>query len=303
MKKILVYISILYLVVSCNSDEVLIQNENIEIELNTKEANIQKKALEAIYYANPNNTLDWDMSEENIANWSGVSTNSTGEVIHLNLGNKNLDVLPPEIAYLSTISTLYLNGNNLNYLPAQIGKVSNLRQLYIQNNELSDLPNRMIHLTKLSDLQMSFNNFTEIPIVVGKLKSLKVLNASHNEINAILPSIYKLPNLEILGLFKNNVSSVSSDIKYLKLSLIDLNLGRNILTSIPKEISYLSYLKKLYLHQNDLLSVPYQIGALESIEFIDLRDNLNLNNIPDEVCELNSKRQTIVYIDNWFLCF
>jgi len=285
---------------SCSNEDISIMSDT---KVYSKTPTNQQIALTAIYNANPDNTLNWNLSDPDISNWQGVTTNNYGDVVHLNLSNKNLEVLPPEISDLYRIRTLYLNGNKFDQIASQIGEISYLERLYLYNNDLSDLPSQMENLTKLTDLYIGFNEFTKIPDVVGKIKSLEVLNASHNEINSILGAIYKMPNLKILGLFNNNISYVSSYIRYLKPTLLELNLGRNNLNSIPKEIGNLSYLKKLYLHQNDLISVPYELGNLSDINFIDLRNNGNLNSIPAPVCDLNTSRYTIVYIDNWALCF
>lgn len=43
----------------------------------------QKDVLVAIYKSNPENTLEWNLNEQDISNWQGVTTNKKGDVIGL----------------------------------------------------------------------------------------------------------------------------------------------------------------------------------------------------------------------------
>ncbi|MEN9488668.1 MAG: hypothetical protein RL494_933, partial [Bacteroidota bacterium] len=68
----------------------------------------------------------------------------------LNLNNRSLTKLPPEIGRFVNLEKLWLNYNNLQSLPFEIGKLTKLRELYINNNVFLKFP---IELGKLANLE------------------------------------------------------------------------------------------------------------------------------------------------------
>ena len=58
----------------------------------------------------------------------------------LNLDNKKLTTLPPEIGQLHQLRKLYLSGNKLTTLPPEIGQLHQLETLYVTHNQLTTLP-------------------------------------------------------------------------------------------------------------------------------------------------------------------
>jgi len=67
-----------------------------------------------------------------------------------------------------------------------------------------------------------------------------------------------------------------------------LYLYNNQLTSIPKELGNLSSLIALHLYNNQLTSVPKELGNLTSLEYLHLYNNpnLDLNKLPENFKEL-----------------
>ena len=55
--------------------------------------------------------------------------------------------------------------------------------------------------------------------------------------------------------------------------LKELGLGQNQLTSLPEEIGLMTGLKELYLFANQLTSLPEEIVALTGLTSLDLRNN------------------------------
>src|SRR5690606_40367475 len=53
----------------------------------------RSEALVAIFLANPGNTLGWDLTAP-ISTWQGVEVNENGRVTRLDLGFRNISVLP-----------------------------------------------------------------------------------------------------------------------------------------------------------------------------------------------------------------
>lgn len=71
------------------------------------------------------------------------------EVHELDLRNKGITELPPNIGAVETLIRLNLSANKLKTLPPQIGNLHNLTSLNLFNNKLKELPQE---ITKLSDL-------------------------------------------------------------------------------------------------------------------------------------------------------
>ena len=57
----------------------------------------------------------------------------------LDLSGMNLTELPPEIATLTNLTTLYLSDNNLTALPEAIATLTNLTTLNLSGNRLTAL--------------------------------------------------------------------------------------------------------------------------------------------------------------------
>ena len=66
-------------------------------------------------------------------------------------------------------------------------------------------------------------------------------------------------------------------------------LNDNQLTSLPAEIGQLTSLEELFLQRNQLTSLPAEIGQLTSLTRLNLYDN-QLTSVPAEIGQLTSLR-------------
>src|SRR5690606_11685831 len=103
----------------------------------------------------------------------------------LNLGNKKLTEIPPELFEVSELESelevLLLNRNQLTKVPGEIGKLSGLKLLQLNANKLTNLPNELVLMTNLVGLDVSMNLIRELPDgVYTKLTNLLYLNLSSN---------------------------------------------------------------------------------------------------------------------------
>lgn len=71
--------------------------------------------------------------------WFGVTTDSSGRVIGLELQANGLSgVLPPQLGALTRLQRLNLSGNWITrVIPREIGNLTQLRYLNLENNELT----------------------------------------------------------------------------------------------------------------------------------------------------------------------
>ena len=74
-----------------------------------------------------------------------------------------------------------------------------------------------------------------------------------------------------------------------------LYLDQNQLTSVPAEIGQLTALETLYLHENELTSAPAELGQLTSLRELNLGWN-NLTSVPAAMRKL-TRAGCDVYLD------
>ncbi|UOB19187.1 leucine-rich repeat domain-containing protein [Abyssalbus ytuae] len=278
-------------------------------------ATTEKEVLIAIYKSNPCNTLGWDITIEDLSEWTGITLDDEGKVIQLSLYDEievdgyGLTILPAEIGKLRSLEKLNLSGNKITELPTEIGKLLKLKHLDLKYNPLSELPTeisllanlqilylfetkliefpkQILQLTNLEKLDLSGNQITSLPIEIGLLTNLETLLLSNIHLVKFPGEILQLTNLEKLNLSGNQITSIPTEIEKL-ISLVELDLSKTHLVKFPGEILQLTNLEKLNLSGNQLTSIPTEIGELTSLVELDLQ-NTTLTSIPSEIGLLTS---------------
>ncbi len=80
-----------------------------------------------------------------------------------------------------------------------------------------------------------------------------------------------------------------------------LALDKKGLTSIPREIFYMSHLEELYLEKNSIVKIPKDIGQLKNLKILDLDQN-KIDSVPSEIglltelLELDLDQNDLVYL-------
>ncbi|WP_166967393.1 leucine-rich repeat domain-containing protein [Yeosuana marina] len=266
-----------------------------------------RDALTAIYNANPNNTLGWDLNDPEIDNWIGVDLDNEGKVNFLKINASNLTILPSEIGKLSNLVTLFIFSNSLTNLPQEFKDLTNLKVLYINNNDftsvpgvvwqlsnlevlslsrlnLSSLPPEIGNLSQLTTLYLNDNQLTALPDELKQVSVLKILDLSSNNFTSISTILFQIPSLINLRLDTNQITSIPSQIEVL-INLLYLNLNDNSIKFVPSNISKLTALKRLYLDNNDVQSISSSIGLLSNLEELSFKNN-DLIAVPLEIKNL-----------------
>ena len=112
--------------------------------------------LELFYHATggPNwrNNTNW-LTDAPIGAWYGVTVDSTGRVIELELDMNNLiGTIPLQLESLDRLAILDLDGNELTgAIPAELGNLANLTRLDLYENELTGaIPAELGNLANLT---------------------------------------------------------------------------------------------------------------------------------------------------------
>lgn len=141
-----------------------------------------------------------------------------------------------------------------------------------------------------SILNISNCELSYLPDSIETLSSsLESLNVSRNNLSSLPKTIGNLRVLKWLTLHRNLLSSVPDSICWLS-SLVTLDLSRNKLSSVPEDIGNLSSLRKLDLSANKISSLPDSICRLYSIMTLDLSRN-DLSSIPENIGNLSSLKK------------
>ena len=250
---------------------------------------------------NWNDNTNW-LSGEPISSWYGVSTDDSGRVTGLYLGENNLSSqLPSEIGNLTNLTELWLYTNQLTgTIPAEIGNLVNLTHLEFGNNQITgSIPTEIGNLTNLINLCLWGNQLTgSIPPEIGNLTDLTILDLCSNQLTgSIPPEIWNLANLLYLELDTNQLTgTIPPEIGNL-VNLTFLSLGKNQLTStIPTEIGNLTNLTNLKFGSNQLTgTIPPEIGNLTNLTQLGLYSNQLTGSIPPELWNLTNLTELYLY--------
>jgi Leucine-rich repeat (LRR) protein len=256
---------------------------------------------------------DLELGDNHISNLPPGIGALTG-LTSLNLGKNRLKSIPPEIGQLTNLTELNLSENRLTSLPPEIGQLTKIAHLNLSKTLIHQIPEEIRNIEKLEYLNLS--NSLIPPQEYRKIKSLfpscnikydsTSLELERISINGIPPEIGQLTDLTSLDLSGNKLTSLPPEIGQLT-NLASLDLSKTFIHKIPEEIGNLRMLKHLYLtntlisrsqyekvksllpncnidHNSkslnlaneQLTSLPPEIGQLTNLNNLDLRANPQL---------------------------
>ncbi len=169
-----------------------------------------------------------------------VDINNDMRVIALNLQNRKLTRLPPNIGKLSALTILNLSRNQLRSLPDSICALENLTMLNLSRNKLKSLPEN-----------------------IGRLSRLEILDLSRNRLRTLPIDIQSLHKLEDLMIFNNRIESLPEQFGGVQ-SLNRLKADNNMLKTLPESFCFLTGLKHISLQDNNLSELPECISDLSA---------------------------------------
>ncbi len=211
----------------------------------------------------------------------------------LDLSRMNLDSLPYYISSCSKLKKIDLSGNrrikvndtfkklaklpnleilivdycNLYFLPSVINEFKNLKVLSVEGNGISWLPPTFKNLP-LEKLNLAKNNIDSLNIGFYSLLKLQSLNFSQN------PGVARDYNMDILASFpllstfiSQHSKAISKDVGKLK-ALTRLDLAGSDIKLLPEEISKLSRLQSLDIHDCSQLDVSICLEYLSAQKYL-----------------------------------
>ena len=252
----------------------------------------QREVLVLLYEATGG--ANWAFNDNWLTNaplnqWSGVSTDSDGQVVELFLQLNGLQgSIPPEFGSLSSLRVLHLAGNwgLEGPLPEEFFDLVSLEVLTMSRVGLGGpLPPEIGQLTNLTVLALDRTGLGgPLPAEIGKLTNLKVLSLESNDlIGRIPPEIGNLTRLEELEMYRNDFSgTIPAEVGNLT-ELTNLDIEDSGLTgSIPATLGNLAKIETLWLNDNELTGpIPPSIGNMTRLTGLFLHGNRLSGPLPD----------------------
>ena len=262
-------------------------------------------ALTALYESTDGdnwfNNTNW-LTAAPISEWHGVSTNSEGRVVTLDLsGNSLSGAFPPEVGELINLRYLGIGSNQLTgTLPPEVGNLTRLEVLNLSSNRLwGPLPDAMTALSVLHRFEFQHNSglcAAPDPGFQEWLQSIPLLGRGPTCVRPAPPDDRDVAALTTL------YSATSSDnwldstnwlsdqpLQYWKGvhineegRVVELRLGGNNLSGqIPPELGNLGDLERLELYGNQLTgTIPSELGSLSNLELLSIEHNQLTGSIP-----------------------
>lgn len=201
----------------------------------------------------------------------------------LNLRRNRLGVLPPEFGRLKGLEELTLSSNYLGCVPEPIRGFRRLKSLLLGNNDLIELPSWLGELSGLEHLALHKNVKLRSIEPIRGLKHLRTLNLYYVNLLELPAFIYDFRSLSTLTLW--NVKRFPDGLDPLENLEFFTNCGTPALRSLPAGFTRLRKLRMTRLAQNNLETLPEDIGDLENLEQISLYQN-QLSRVPDSMVRL-----------------
>ena len=170
--------------------------------------------------------------------------------------------------------------------PSKAEKLSGIRWLNLDKTGIKYLPDELEHMTKLEEVSLRHNGLASLHGELAGLPNLKTVIASDNHLKnqGIPPSLFvhndensedsqRPSELQILDLSKNRLTQIPKDLELAR-SLIVLNLSKNEITHINQRLFVqLVELMQLDLSHNKLEQLPPQMRRLIRLEHLNLSFN------------------------------
>jgi hypothetical protein len=139
-------------------------------------------------------------------------------------------------------------------------------------------------IEELEDLYV----FTTLEEALAKPDSVYRLRLNvKNEIPAEVFTAF--PNLHELNLSRNRLKALPKEIGLLK-NVKRFVADRNKIVTLPPEIGDMEALQELVLNRNELTSLPKEIGKLQNLYLLDLWSN-NLDDLPESMSKMTNLKE------------
>ena len=238
-----------------------------------------------------------------VSDWHGISLDSSGRVIVIELDDNELSGrLPSEIGQLTHLEHLDIGsdwpfGAGDRYygvtgtIPEELGLLTKLKTLDLRRNQFIDsIPEVLNLLSDLQTLDLADNVFYgNIPYWLGWLTNLQTLDLSWNSLTGTIPiELARLSELQRLDLRSNRLNGEIPPELGLLANLTELVLSSPSFTGrLPRELTQLTKLERLVIGSNSLTGgVQPWLAELSELRILRLYASNLSGTIPPELARL-----------------
>lgn len=201
---------------------------------------------------------------------------------------QGLKEIPEDIELLENLEELALDGNKLTSLPEKIGK--QLKRLSLRKNLFESIPEPLLKLQSLVHLELSGNKLRTIKIN-GNFPNLERFFLENCSLEKV--ELEGMENLESLMLDDNHLTSLEVTGAH---NLRKLFVPNNKLEEIPEFVFSCKKLEILSLHENKISHIPKEIGFLTEMKRLFISRNENIKEFPCEIGNLK-KLETLFMLE------
>lgn len=219
----------------------------------------------------------------------------------LDLSHQNLKWLPKEIVEYKNLHFINLSNNPELQLDSAFSVLATLPALKIirlDSNHIEKLPENIKKLTALTHLSFVNNpqfNLNENCVVLAGMHSLTTLNFQHCAFTEIPATIASIKHLRNLRLSNNKINTGASFTHLSKIEKLKfLWLDNNEIATLPPEIGALNQVVELYLGENNLSQLPEEIKQCNNLCILYLGNN-QFTAIPEQIMDMEMMYMLVLY--------
>ena len=166
-------------------------------------------------------------------------------------------------------------------------------KLDLSELDLAELPGAVKALgPRVEDIALDRNSLVEVSTqafaeTFEGLTGLKRINLDSNRLVAAPEVLFSLPHVEQIVLTNNALKELPAGVRGLGTTLLELNLERNFLSTLPDSIGELKVLRLLSASRNWLDELPDAIGQLSALNTLWIEHN-RLSDVPDALCSCSA---------------
>ncbi|MDB5273855.1 MAG: Adenylate cyclase [Chitinophagaceae bacterium] len=195
------------------------------------------------------------------------------------------------LLFASTICSHAQTKDEVNF---KVGNGTSSKDTNVYDSLFFSLEEAVKFPLRVSELSLEGKGLKRFPDAILKFKNLRVLNISNNHIDSIPFSLFhQCRKLNVLQYAGNELNAIPAVLFQASLKVLDLS--ENNLTTIPDDIGTCRQLEELDLHANHLTTYPSSSVLLKSLKSLILSGN-PLTSLSTWI--INQPQLKILFIDN-----